>query len=98
MNKEIANTILKQIGGPNKLKAMIGAKQFLILKDGIGIKIAKYNNINYISITLNSSDLYDISYKKVWGTNIKDIKDSNNLYFDMLVEDIEESLQARLSL
>jgi len=51
--QEIANTIGKQIGGLNKVKAMTGAKDFVALGNGLAFK---YPRGKYVKITLNGKD------------------------------------------
>lgn len=95
----IAQTIINQIGGMGRLKAMIGAKDFLIIESGVRFKFAKaYNGINYISIVLNGNDLYDVEYKKVGSKNAITIATSNDLYSDMLKSDFEQTTKLYLSL
>ena len=59
-----AGMVLKQLGG-NKFIAMTGAKDFVKdeSKAMIGFKIGRNcSNINYVKITLNSMDLYDLEF------------------------------------
>jgi len=89
----VANTIYQQLGA-NKFVAMTGAKQFLDLGNGISFKIGRNGKgVNYVKITLNGSDLYDVKYqrvsqcKKTCEIKIKTIAESNGLYADMLQTD-----------
>lgn len=97
---EIANTIMRQLGTThNKLSLMIGAKNFVLTEAGVAFKFKSNRGINYIKIQLNSNDLYDVTYKSVRGvkTNITK-KFSQDLYADMLKNDIEQTIGLYLSL
>jgi hypothetical protein len=55
----IASNIIMQLGGFSRLQVMLGAYNFVDLKNGLSFKI-KNPKANYIKITLNGKDLYDI--------------------------------------
>lgn len=58
----IATTILQQLGG-NKFLAMTGAKQLTDLGNGLRMKLTRNKaGAQYLFITLNSLDLYDIKF------------------------------------
>jgi hypothetical protein len=85
-----ANTILNQLGG-NRFAAMTGSKNFVSMSnDALGFKLSKNNTkANYINITLNGSDLYDIEFRKI---TVK----SNNLkesFKDVHVENLVETFE-----
>ncbi len=68
---ETAKTILAQLGG-NKFLAMTGANTLGWSKDGLSFKLptkSEYtkNGINYIRVRLNSLDLYDVEYGRIYG-------------------------------
>lgn len=69
MSAQIATTILAQLGGGNRLKMMIGAKDFTALevdgKPALSFKFKMSKKYNYIVIALNAMDLYDITFKKM---------------------------------
>ena len=83
-SSEAYKEILNQLGG-NKFKVMTGSKNFaysnegntLTFKLGSGAK----KSITYISITLNSMDLYDIKFMDRKG---KVISEFNDIYADQL--------------
>ncbi len=63
-NKEIAETILKQIGG-NKALAMLGTKHVSCADNSLIIsKIKGCKLYNTVIIKLNGLDLYDITLSK----------------------------------
>ncbi len=90
--KQIANTILQQLGG-NKFIAMTGAKNFSAMDSGLSFKIggSAKNRINHIRITLNDDDLYDVEYlyiyKKNFDYHTTVVQESIGLYADMLQTD-----------
>ena len=86
-NKMIAKTILEQLGG-NKFRVMTGAKNFMDHGNALSMKIGRNSsNSNYMKITLNSMDLYDITFAKVTKMGeMKSVKEFNGVYADMLQE------------
>lgn len=96
-NQEIANTILTQLGGANRLSMMTGAYNFVAIQNGLSFKI-KNPKANYIKITLNGKDLYDLEVGRIRGNTYKVVHQSNDLYFDMLKPAIEKATGMYLSL
>lgn len=90
MNNQVAETILKQLGG-RMFIAMTGANTFVT--DGISLSFRIPNKrINCITIVLNDLDLYDVVYERLLkrkdGTfSLRTIAESNNLFFDQLQND-----------
>lgn len=69
---DVAKEILRQLGG-NQFIAMTGASYFLGAKDGLMFKIPgsmTKDGINSVKITLDSSDLYVLSFTRVWGNKV----------------------------
>ena len=96
---EIANTILRQLGtNQAKLSMMIGAKNFVLTESGLAFKFKSSNKINYIKIELNGKDLYDIEYGYVRGTSYTVRTRSEDMYSDMLKNDVEQTIRQYLSL
>lgn len=93
----IAMTILKQLGGAGKLNAMTGAYNFRDLGNGLAFKI-KNQRANYIKITLNGLDLYDLEVGRIRGTTYKVVASHNDVYFDQLKPLIEKATGMYLSL
>jgi hypothetical protein len=58
----------------------------------------KNQRANYIKITLNSNDLYDVEVGRIRGNTYKVVKQGNDLYFDQLKPFIEEATGMYLSL
>ncbi len=94
---EVARTILQQLGGAGRLNAMTGAYNFIDRGNGLSFKI-KNQRANYIKITLNSKDLYDVEVGRIRGNTYKVVKTANDLYFDQLKPFLEEATGMYFSL
>lgn len=67
MSKEIAQTILSQLGG-NRFASMTGAKNFMAVGNGLTFKLPHRlarGGINYVKITLTPSDVYEVIFYKI---------------------------------
>ena len=82
----VANEIYRTLGG-HKIVVMTGAKNFIDLKNGIRMKIGRNKtNANWMEITLNSLDLYDVAFAKLTRLGErKSLKEYKNVYNDSLV-------------
>ena len=87
----VAREILNQLGG-NKFRVMTGAKNFMGFSEGLVRKIGRNSsNSNYLKITLNSMDLYDMEFAKVSRMGEKkSVTEYNNVYNDSMVEVFEK--------
>ena len=86
----VAKQIAEQIG--NKALFMIGAKNLAGTKNSLVFKIGRNSKkVNYIRITLNAMDLYDVEYMKVTTKKSTTLYTDNGLYNDMLNKSIEEN-------
>ena len=83
----VAKTILEQLGG-NKFRVMTGAKNFMGFSDGLVMKIGRNSsNSNYLKITLNSMDLYDMKFCKLTRKfEEKSVTEYSDVYNDMLTD------------
>jgi hypothetical protein len=83
---DVANEIYRQLGG-NRFRVMTGAKNMVSTENGIRMRIGRNKtNANYMEISLNSLDLYDITFAKVTRNfEMKSVKTYDNVYNDMLV-------------
>ena len=80
LDKTQASELLKQLGG-NKFIVMTGAKRFAFSDKGLGFKIGRNAKaVNYVHISLNGKDLYDMKFQK--GTRV--LKKVNDVYGDQL--------------
>ena len=100
--KEVATTILDQLGG-RKFSVMTGAKNFASHPEGAlsfrlpGGGFTK-DGINHVKITLTPADTYDIAYGKVRGATFKVVKESKGLYADDLRSNFRENTGLETSL
>ena len=87
----VAKTILEQLGG-NQFCMMTGAKNLIDCGDALAMKIGRNKtSSNYLKITLNLMDLYDVRFSRVSLTNgEKSVTEYNNVYNDSLVEVFEK--------
>ena len=83
----VAKEILRQLGG-NKFCAMTGAKNFVGSPDSLSMRIGRNSsNSNYLKITLNSMDLYDMKFCKLTKKfEEKSVTEYQNIYNDMLTD------------
>lgn len=102
--EEIASEILRQLGGANRLRAMIGANTFLHGEDNgnawLSFKFPKpgHKSVNYCKVTLNGLDLYDVELGYIRMPDYKVVDSTSDLYNDMLKGYIEKATGLYLSL
>jgi len=91
MDQQIAQEILKQIGG-NKFIAMTGAKHLVAHKHALSFRFKMCKLANCCKITLNSLDLYDMEFSKFKPSTLelKPVKSFHGLYYDMLEKTFSE--------
>ena len=84
---EIAQEILRQLGGAGRLKAMINARDFVGLPDGLRFKMMPgKGGCNMVEIKLNGADLYDVGFFKVRGLKFEQVAGCRGYYVDMLAD------------
>ena len=93
----IASEIVNQLGGMGRLNIMTGAYNFIALPNGVSFRI-KNQRANYIKITLNSMDLYDLEVGRIRGDKYTVVIEKLGLYNDMLKPAIEKATGMYLSL
>ena len=92
----IATTIAQQLGFSLK---MIGAKNLISHPDGLSFRVGKNaKRVNYIKISLNASDLYDVTFQRIPsvrqicnGAEVKTISEVSGVYASSLRGVIEQS-------
>jgi len=84
-NLTIAKTIIQQLGG-NKFIVMTGARNIFADGQGVTMQIMKNKSkAKYVSIILNSLDLYDMQFKSIdKDLNLIIRAEANNIYFEDL--------------
>jgi hypothetical protein len=94
--KQIADTILLQLGGYGKLKAMIGADNFAHDKDGsLSFRFKGSRKFKNCKIKLNGNDLYDIEFYSQRGEVVESRED---IYAEDLKRIFEKTTGLYLSL
>ena len=83
----VAETILEQLGG-NKFCMMTGAKNLGGTENSLSMRIGRNSsNSNYLKITLNMMDLYDMEFCKLTKMGEKkSVTEYNNVYNDMMTD------------
>ena len=85
-NLTVAKTILEQLGG-KKFCARTGAKNLVGDENSLSMRIGRNSsNSNYLKITLNSMDTYDMKFYRLWRFEEKSVTEYNNIYNDMLTD------------
>ena len=81
----VAKTILEQLGG-NQFCMMTGAKNLVDCGDALAMRIGRNSsNSNYLKITLNSMDLYDMEFCKLTKMGEKkSVTEYKNVYNDLM--------------
>ena len=93
---------MKQLGGGNRLKAMIGAKNFMSWDKGKTLSFDFPNRTrskpNFIKITLTGRDDYDIEFGRKSKAGYKKLKTYSGIYADQLTKTIQDKTGLRLRL
>lgn len=89
-NKEIAETILSQIGG-RRFITMTGAKNFVAINSGLQFDLPKTphyvrDGISRLHIVLTPMDEYKITAYKIRGMNVKEISVTDAVHAPELAE------------
>jgi len=81
----VAKTILEQLGG-NKFRMMTGAKNFGARDNSLSMRIGRNSsNSNYLKITLNEMDTYDMKFCKLTRKfEEKSVTEYKNVYNDLM--------------
>lgn len=91
MSNQIATTILQQLGG-NHFAVMTGSKNFIAGKNSLSMKLSRNSSkSNYLRITLNGKDLYDLEFISIRGAKMSTKKQFNDIYNDQLVDIFEST-------
>jgi hypothetical protein len=90
-NTQVAQTIAEQLGGTGRLKMMTGAYNFGTSGNNLTFRIKNSFKVNYVRITLNGKDLYDLQFGRVSGTKFTIVKEYSDIYNDQLIELFEET-------
>lgn len=96
-DKEIASTILMQLGGAGRLNAMTGAYNFIIIPNGVSFRL-KNPPANYVKIELTSGDLYNIEVGRIRGDKYTVVDRAEGYYDDMMKPFIEKATGLTLTM
>lgn len=87
---EIAKTIIGQMGGQGKLRAMVGAHDFIVTDSGVQFGFKGSKKANKVVIDLTPMDLYDVKFYKINMRNIDKslipVDTTEGAYDDMLID------------
>jgi len=84
----VAKNIIDQLG--SKALFMLGAKDLAASNDGLSFKIRGSKSFTNITIKLNGSDLYDVTFYKVRAGKISREDINTDIYVDQLHKMIEQ--------
>jgi len=82
--KEKSTEILRQLGG-NRFLAMTGSYNFIYDDNSLIMKLRRNKaKAQYLKITLNALDTYDLSFSKICKNELNIVKEIKGIYNDML--------------
>lgn len=98
VNKEIASTIINQLGG-SRFVVMTGSRDFIAIENGVRMTLARnYSKANRLEIVLNGDDTYSMRFYNYQSPKFNsrtyqfcdsketEIKEYEHIYFDQLQE------------
>lgn len=102
----IAATIMEQLGGPRRLKMMIGAKNFMALpadasrRGGLQFTIPAFGTprVNVITVELNNMDLYDVKFYFLRSKQVSEVASAKDVFCDNLKSVVEKNTGLYLSM
>lgn len=90
-NKQIAQTILSQLGG-NHFASMTGANNFVAVENGLQMNIRQnLSGANKLVIKLNGKDLYDVRFVRVARAAVKVKAEFNDVFAEDLARLFEQT-------
>ena len=99
----VAQTIAKQMGGTNRLRAMVNARNFVAHSGdgGLSFKFSGSRKANFCRVMYDASiDLYNFELLRIHnhGLDITPVYETKGAYDDMLIEMFESETGLYLSL
>jgi hypothetical protein len=85
-NLLVARTIISQMGGGKRLKAMIKARNFAGGDNYVTFHFSGSKIDNRIRVTLDASDTYTVQIFKLRGHVLSKVVEHDMIYFDQLVD------------
>lgn len=94
MSNQVADTILQQLGG-RRFSVLTGAKNFTCTANDPALSFrlsanSTKNRINHVKISLNASDLYDVTFTAIHGSKVKEIYEAEDVYAENLLDVFED--------
>ena len=89
-NKEIAATIIAQMGGARNLQLMLSAFNFVAIENGVEFRFKGSRKANHVRIVLTPMDEYDMTINQIRAFELKECKSFKGIYCDQLQECFEE--------
>ncbi len=80
----VADTIAAQMGGYGRLRAFLGADQFVAMQDGLKIRFKGSPKANTVVVKLMPDDTYDMDFYKARGLNYPLVASIQGLYAEQL--------------
>lgn len=96
----VANTILAQLGGSGRLRAMIGASSFMGAAKALTVRFRCRNprRINTIKVILDPSDTYSVEFWTITSKTMRQVGEvARDVYADSLRQVIESTTGLYLS-
>jgi hypothetical protein len=84
--RNVGATILEQLGGANRLRAMLGVRAFWTRHDSLMFRFAAGRSLNHIEIKLNFMDLYDVEVWLSRGGDRVNVKTEQNVFCGNLLQ------------
>lgn len=87
-NREIARTVLEQLGG-RRFVAMTGARNILAGNRSLSFRLPAKGGwakrgINIVTVTLSGLDLYDVEFKRLYRLEVKTVAEESGVYAEDL--------------
>jgi len=98
MDTEIANTILQQMGGGGRIRAMTGAKQFVAHPDGVAFRFPNRRGANHVKVQLTAADDYVVTFTRIAGAKCTVVEEAAGVYAEDLKPMFERVTGLYLSL
>lgn len=99
-SQETAQAIIRQMGGLGRLRAMVNARDFVALGNGVQFAFSGSRKANKARITLSAGDFYTLELFKIRkrGLEVEAVYEAEGLYWDQLKPIFEAETGLYLSL
>lgn len=95
---DVAQTIIKQLGGIGRLSAMTGAYNFIYDTCSIQFKFRNRTGPNFCKVTLDPDDTYTVEFGRLVKWELRQPKKVEGIYCDGLIPLFEKTTGLYLSL